>query len=381
MNATSVDAFFQTTRTSDPKWVINASRQLVSIPANKIPLDYHPQTGEMRGMIVEPASQNYFIDSEGLQTGVQLSSLATRTSTAIAGSNFSINLPATYENHFIKSNISFSSDAVAISFFVKLSNNARPVVGYEKNKETTISLFMNDREINIASSDVNVEGPLSDNSYRVRVRAHTVTGLLSTIEIRKPIAKQVGMDISRIQVERNQWTSYIPTSGTLQAREAETIYRALVHNQEFNKHQGTFEVVYSPTPGSKGSAMSVLNTGWSDCVAVGHQYNEEGDGEILRFLSSSTFISVPLRVIGTTNKPNSGGRFSYSSYGIRGLIKGGDRVLHLKDYDSFMNAFFDRVHFGESYDGEHFAGIIHGVGLYARTFNESELINTQYTGA
>lgn len=380
MDPVSLNTFFTTTRNFS-KYVINQDRRLVQVPANELALDYSPNSGMRLGILVEPASTNYFPDSENLTTGVLKSSNASVTNKSIAESPKSISFPSGKTTAWVGCDTSISASYVAVTFFVTQSNLQRPKVGYGYDETASITIRFNDEEINMATSDVDIQGPMNDLSYRVRVRAFVPGGSLTNVKIYKTARQAHGLDIARIQVEPNVWTSYIPTTGTVASRAAETVYRDLTHGIDFNQDQGTFDVVYSPTPGSLGSAMTVLKTDWTEFVAVGHQFDDAGDPEALRFVSAShQFDRLSYHDTDASIRDKySAIRFSYSGYGVRGIIaNNGGRVAKLKEFDSFLNGIFDRLQFGESYDGSHFAGHIHLINIYARTFNDEEMRNLRF---
>lgn len=374
MNPTSLVSFYRTTR-DFYKWVVDKDRKLSQVPPFMPAVDYSPNSGMQLGLLIEPESTNYFIDSEGLSAGVIKSSNVSRVAESINGSSYSLKFTQAKQEAWAGANISFNADAVAVSFYVMQTNLQRPTVGYVGDPKTTISFRVNGSEFIVPTSDIDVQGPMNDLSYRVRVRMRLFGGSLNRIEIVKPLQTSVGLSISRIQVEKNHWTSYIPTSGSIQHRGAETVYRNLTHGIDINEDQGAFDVVYSPTPGAGGSAMSLLRDDWSEYIAFGHQKNTDGDAEAIRFYSSSTNIQVPLRFTAENiTKPNAAVRASYSGYGVRGTVRDATFVHKLKDYDSFRNGKLNRLQFGESYDGTHFCGHIHMVNGYARTLTDQEMI-------
>lgn len=101
------------------------------------------------------------------------------------------------------------------------------------------------------------------------------------------------MDISKIQIEKDRWTSYIPTTSGPVTRPAETVSLALVDGENFNDQQGTVEVTFIPTPGSEGSALTLRNTAFDTYLAVGHRKDEHGFSLVLRASSpTSQFPSL-----------------------------------------------------------------------------------------
>lgn len=374
MNPTSLVSFYRTTR-DFYKWVVDKDRKLSQVAPFTPAVDYSPNSGMQLGLLIEPESTNYFIDSEGLSAGVIRSSNVSRVAESINGSSYSLKFTQANQEAWAGANISFNADAVAVSFYVMQSNLQRPTVGYVGDPKTTISFRVNGDEFNVPTSAIDVQGPMNDLSYRVRVRMRLFGGSLNRIEIVKPQQSSVGMRVSRIQVEKNHWTSYIPTNGSTETRPAETVYRDLTHGVDINEDQGAFDVVFSPAPGAGGSAMTLLKGDWSEYIAFGHQKNTDGDAEAIRFYSSSTNIQVPLRFTAENiTKPNAAVRASYSGYGVRGTVRDATFVHKLKDYDSFRNGKLNRLQFGESYDGTHFCGHIHMVNGYARTLTDAEMI-------
>ena len=382
MDSVSLDQYYSTTRTFD-KWMINSNRELVTIPAGTVPVDYSPTSGNKLGILVEPYSKNYFIDSEGLSSGVIKSSGVSRTNTSVSGSQYSLHFNGTWNTEETAgANISLSSDAVALSFFVTMDDGSKPVLGYSGNQDTSFFIMVNGSQINLSWSDTEIKGPMLDGSYRVRVRIRLYSGLLDRIEIAKPLHHTIGFSISRIQVEKDHWTSYIPTNGTAQDRPAETIYRNLTHGVDINENQGSFDVVYSPTPGSYGSPMTLLKNDWSEYIAFGHQKNEDGYPEVIRFHTDSSIVNTEMRFYDkpeNITESHSAIRASYSGYGVRGLARNATKVSILKDYTSFKNGKLNRIQFGESFDGTYFCGTIHLVNGYLRTLTDDEMINLSYT--
>ena len=362
--------------------MVNQNRQLVQIPPFTIPIDYSPNSGDRLGILVEPASTNYFVDSENLSTGVINSSGVGFANKSVSGSPKSLRFPGNDSEEYAGANISFSADAVAITFYALQDTLQRPVVKELRNKETTFGIRVNGYEINVPSSDIDVQGPMNDLSYRIRVRARLFGQSLNKIEIVKPLTNDIGCNISRIQVEKNHWTSYIPTTGSTDNRPAETIYRDLTHGVDINENQGAFDVAYSPTPGSYGSPMTLLRDDWSEYIAYGHQRNENDYPEVIRFYSSSSNLRAsPLRFFekpSNVTEKNSAIRACYSGYGVRGLSRYANSVSKLKDYDSFINGKLNRIQFGESHDGTHYCGLIHIVNGFLRALTDEEMINFEY---
>lgn len=379
MQPVSLLQFFSTTR-DFPKYIIDEERRLTTVPAFQVALDHSPNSGLRLGILAEQGSTNYFLDSENLTSGVSRSSNVSITNQSIAGSPKSAMFPSSKSNSWIGCDVGITADWVAVTFYVAQKNFRKPVLGYGSADDTSVTLRFDDYEINMAAADVDIQGPLNDMSYRVRVRAMVPGGYLANVKIYKTFRQTYGLEVSRVQVEKDMWTSYIPTTGTVQSRVGETVYRNMTHGVEFNEDQGTFDVVYSPTPGSLGSPMTVLKSDWTEYVAIGHQYDVDGFPEAARFHSDSNQFDRlsyhdPDRGI---REKYSAIRFSYSGYGARVTIGNGGRIAHLKDFDSFRNGKFDRFQFGESYDGSHFTGHIHLLNIYARTFNNSEIRDFRY---
>lgn len=379
MTQTSVAAFFQTTR-NFYKYVVSSERKLERVAPFQIPLDYSPNSGKRIGILIEQESTNHFPDSEGMVTGVQKSSNVAVRVKSIAGSPKAAVFPSGYNSaSYIGSNVNIQSEYIAVSFYAMQSNLQRPIVGYGSDPRSTFTVFVNDKEVNMGMVVSDVQGPMNDLSYRVRLRIWVPGGNVSNIKIYKTARQSKGMTLSRIQFEPEVWTSYIPTTGTPATRPAETVYRNLTHGIDHNENQGTYDLLFSATPGAKGSPMSLLKSDWSEYVAVAHQSDENGFVEALRFHTSSTHIPVPLRHHDQTLRERySAVRFCFSGYGVRGVVAGVPDVVKLKAFDSFINGKFNRFHFGASYDGSHFTGHIHLMNAYARTFTDEELLDITF---
>lgn len=376
MNPTSVAEFFRTTRDFD-KYVVNQDRKLSKVAPFQIPIDYSPNSGNQLGILVEQASTNHFPDSENMVSGVQTSNVSILNK-EVSGSIKSANFPKGSTNAYIGANVNINSPRVGISFYAIMSNLQRPTIGYLADAKTSLSIQLNGREFTPAGQYIDVQGPMNDLSYRVRVVLETKLPI-TNIKIVQSRNQLVGVNLSRIQIEPELCTSYIPTTGTKASRPAETVYRNLTHGLDFNKNQGTFDVLFTAAAGSSGSAMTLLYDDWSEYVALGHQRDETGEAEALRFHTSSTHIPVPLRHHHSGIRDRyTAVRFSYSGYGVRGVVHRTPYIAHLKAFDSFYNNKFNRMHFGESYDGTHFSGHIHLVNAYARTFNDEELLDMTY---
>lgn len=377
MTQTNIASFFQTTR-DFPKYVINQDRELKTVAPFNIAIDHSPNSGKRLGILVEQGSTNHFTDSENMVVGVQKSANVAINPKSIAGSPCSASISASREMAYIGCNTNITTSHVAISFYVLQSNLQRPVIGYSEDENTTIVIRLNDADINIGASNIEVQGPMNDLSYRVRIVVPFYAPV-TNFKIMKTARQSIGFQLSRIQVEPQVCTSYIPTTGTVKSRLAETVYRNLTHGVDINEDQGTFDVLFSASHNSKGSAMMLSNHNTSEFLAFGHQYDESGYPEALRFSTMSTHIPVPLRHHNEAiRKRYTGIRACYSGYGVRGVVNKTPFIAHLKALDSFQTYKYNRLSFGESYDGTHFSGHIHLINAYARTFTDDELLNMTF---
>lgn len=379
MNEVTLGSFFRTDRTVFTT-AVNKERKLVKVPPFEVPIDYSPNSGKRLGILVEQGSTNHFPDSEYMGSSVQKSSNITLSNKSIVDSPKSAVFPnGRSASAYIGSNVNINSSHVAVSFYIMQSNLQRPKLLYSDNMGSVFSIYLNDMEINIASVEVSIQGPMNDLSYRVRVLIPTYGKKITNIKIKNSPRSTIGFSIARIQFEPEVWTAYIATNGSPVTRPAETIYRNLTHGIDFNENQGTYDVMFSAVPNAKGSAATVLKDDWSEYMAIGHQSDENGYKEALRFHTSSTFIPVPLRY----HEPTIGERYTiiracFSGYGARGIVRNNPYIGKLKAYDSFYNGKFNRIQFGASYDGSHFTGHIHMINAYARTFDDEEMRNLPY---
>lgn len=376
MNPTTVNSFFSTTRTT-PKYVINENKEHVTTPGGEVAIDYSPNTGNQLGILVEGESTNLFRDSTNFITCIK-SDTVSISNTSIAGSDKSVSITPNDEG-WIGDTVTSTDGFISVSFFVTQTNMQKPVMGYYNDEKASFCITIDGIDVNMSTVVSSIEGPMADMSYRVRARFVVSKNIPITVLIKKSKFHKNGISISNIQIESGVWTSYTPTSGITVTREGETIYRNLTHGVDINKDQGTFDISYSPTPGTKGSAFTALKSDWSEYIAFGHQLDDKNEPAAVRFFTSSSSMGVDRSYHHpSVVRPYTTIRASYSGYGVRTVIHGVPKIANLKDYDSFKNGKLNRIQFGESYDGEHFNGHIHFLNIYARTFNDEEILKIPF---
>lgn len=359
----SVTSFFSTDRTSQ-KWIVNSNGTHTTIQGGVVPVDHHAN-GDIRGILVEDASQNLFPNSTSYShSSLSFSSGASVVSASIGGSSNAVRIGSTSQDEYMTCSFNnLSMSYVAITLFVS---------GITSFSE--MNILLNGSNLNFGGADVEEEGPFNGGFYRLRVRAFVPSQELSSVAIGKRFFHSGGFDVANVQIERDKWTSYIPTSNGPVSRPKETVFRNLTHRRDYNKDQGTFDVQYTPVPGSVGCAMSFRDSGWNEWVSVGVQKGELGYPEAVRFDSST----IEKSLAAFSQWDNITGkecliRVCYSGYGVRVFNMKEDDVWHLKDFNAFLNGIPDRIVFGECYTGDHFTGHIELLNIYHRTFNEDEM--------
>src|SRR5690554_3652865 len=60
------------------KWILNQNLEFDFLPSNALPILVDPETGNNVGVLIEPASVNYYEDSKGMSLGFTLDSGVTR---------------------------------------------------------------------------------------------------------------------------------------------------------------------------------------------------------------------------------------------------------------------------------------------------------------
>lgn len=366
MTPSAITSFFSTDRTFE-KWIVDSTRTHTTIEGGVVPVDYYAN-GNIRGILVEDASENLFPDSTSFShSDISFTGGAEVSSSSVGGSSSSVFIDNSDEDEYMTCSFSdIEAEYISISFFVS-----------GKSSVYGMRILLNGRKMNVRGSDLEEDGPFSDGSYRFRVRAFVPGGVVSSISIGKEFTQSGDFNFSNVQVEKDKWTSYIPTTNGPESREKEKVYRNLTHGLDYNKDQGTMDLIYSPTPGSVGAAMTFRDSEWDEWVSVGVQTGETGSPENARFSSSSSSIGSMTSYSHESliTSYHSFVRFCFSGYGVR-VINVNDttgRIGYLKDFDSFLNGIPDRVVFGECYDETHFTGHINLLNIYARTFNDDEM--------
>lgn len=372
---TTLSNFFNTNRTEE-KWVMGQSKELVSVPAGQIAIEFDPSTGKKLGILVEGPSTNHVEDSETLSSPNFELNKVIREETSIAGSSHSFRFDG-IGGVIYNSDTMDASEFFGVTFFIKMEDGSKPSIGHSFSRDCDFYMTHDGyhTEFLLDGSYTAFEGPLADGSYRFRGVLRATTKEATNIGIHvSSKQRKVPFNISRIQIENNTVTSYIPTYGTIQTRDGETVSHTLTPGQEFNNNQGTFDLVFRAAPNTSGAVMTIRDDDWSDVISVGLFQTPSFDKSPIVYQSIDNiedlyFNDLKLNEgMGTKNTI----RFSYSGYGVRYSLNS-NNVSYLKDYNSFKNTVPTIMQFGESTEGTHFNGHIAMVRYYGRTMTSSEM--------
>lgn len=367
-----------TNRGTDDRYVINSSRELELIPASQLAIEHDPFSGDVLGLLTEPASTNHFPDSENLTTGVDITGNISVSTKSIAGRPASATFGSNKETKTIGTTFGtpIAMDRVAVTFFVRHGDLSTPQVGTSYDDKASLHILVNGVDIFPSISEIEVRGPLSDNSYRVRANLRVASGSLTSLHIAVSTINNIKlMDVGGIQVEKDVWTSYMPTTGSPVSRGSTSYEFELTTGQYFNQDQGTFDVAYTPFPNSTGAAMTIGDrTGWStDHISVGVQ-----PGYIDKFAYGASFKTTNglrwhYQHDAGAGEKNATVRLCYSGYGVRFCVNS-ETITPLKDFRSFKQVpLTGKIALGEAPDGSIMSGYITLFNYYARTFTDAEL--------
>lgn len=352
MNPVDPNVYLSTDRTFD-KYVISSSRTLTTVGSGVLPLNHSPTDGSRLGMLIEGEAENVFPDSEELDANVVYEGGMSRTAVALAGSTHSAHLAAGATGWVGANMASTPMEKVAVSVFITTGVVA-PVIGFSDWAGINIAMRINGNEVNQFGLTKSVEGPMADGAYRLRIIVPVASGVLDSFRVGMVGAPEE-VRVSRIQVEKDRWTSYIPTNGAAVVRAGETVSRVLAAGVNYNQDQGTLKVAFTPTPNSADSVITLRKEDWSAYLSIDH-----GD------ISEESIDSI---------------RIAFSPYGIRMNLDGTARIFHLKSDEAVSlatsSSTFERIDMGRSYDGTtygHFYGHIESFHLAARTWTDAELM-------
>lgn len=374
MNPTSIEDFYSTNRSYE-KMVIGPSGELVTVDPYEIAFEYDPVTGNRIGMSIDPPSTNFFKSSENFTNGFGTNAFVNPVS--VAGSPWSLLFVSSCVQRYLDVELEdFNGDAVAISFFAKTSDGEAPIVGYDDYSGSDFTFSVNDEYLVFSTVDSEILGPMADGSFRIRVLI-PYEEQVNKVSIIKPRGSRKSIQISRLQIEENTFSSYIPTNGERVSREGETISVDLVHGENFNRNQGTLEVIFIPAFGTSGCAATMRSRDSLAYAGIGRPIEDE----LARIVSPSNFLDNPLRAHyskESKKKDVMSTRLSYSGYGAKCYEEGEEAVKHLKDHDFLKSGFFRKLQFGATPNGEHFSGHILCVRYMARSLSDEEMMNVPF---
>lgn len=367
----TIDQFFQSTGSSQ-KYIITSQGNHVLAPAGST--DHDPTTRQPIGTLIEQQSMNYFNDSVLMSRGIILNgSGLSITTSGVAGGSHALRIPrgkAVYGEMVNRKTI--TSQYIAISMFVKVDGGGVPIIGYMNDEKAhfTITLDGAEAPYDIEGDNIQVHGPLSDGSYRFRIRLDIGKSSVTDIGIGKSKPNLGGCLISKVQIEKDIWTSYIPTNGSPASRSGDSVFKKLTHGIHYNKDQGTIEVKYTPMKGSGGAVCVLHDSTKKNYIVVG----DIGTGEIAKLKSDDHTKDA---IIGAYSsrmwEPDSIIRASFSGYGVRTCLEHDGSICYLKEYNTFKTSNIDTITVASDIDGRQFSGHISYIKLYGRTFTEDEL--------
>lgn len=161
----TLNTYLTTDRTFD-KWVVNSSGALAAVGSGSIAIDHNPSTNESLGMLIEGAATNQFPDS----TNMTDAAVVTTGTMSVAFQEASLAAAGT---GYIGADFTglTSWNKVAITFFVYTDNTGpiAPVPGFAVDGGTTVAIEVNGGELNVLGTDMEIDGPFSDGTYRVRI--------------------------------------------------------------------------------------------------------------------------------------------------------------------------------------------------------------------
>lgn len=161
----TLSTYLTTDRTFD-KWVVDNTGNLVAVGSGVIPIDHDPDTGDSLGMLIEGPATNQFPDSTNLTDAAVI----TTGTMSVAAGEASLAAAAT---GYVGADFTGLTgwDKVAISFYIYTDNTGpiAPVPGLSGDGGTTVAIEVNGGEVTIAGAEVEIDGPFTDGTYRVRI--------------------------------------------------------------------------------------------------------------------------------------------------------------------------------------------------------------------